>query len=79
MNGDTASQMSDSLAVFMEDVDEYDDDDDDEEEEEEEEDDDDDDEADNEFITQQSQIITPTIPVQPLSAPSPNIKRKPMM
>jgi hypothetical protein len=65
MNGDTSSQMSDSLAVFMEDLDEY------------EYDDDDDD--DDEFSTQQSQIITPTIPVQPSSVPSPHIRKKPMV
>lgn len=55
MNGDTASAMSDSLAVLMRDLDGEDDD--------------------QEFSTQQSQMIT----VQPSPSPSPRIKKKPAM
>jgi hypothetical protein len=58
MNDDTASPMSDSLAVLMEDLDE------------------DEDEDDEELITQQPQMITATIPVQPAPTPS-HMKRKP--
>ncbi|PNF27434.1 hypothetical protein B7P43_G16902 [Cryptotermes secundus] len=53
MNGNTASAMSDSLAVLMGDLDGEDDD--------------------EEFSTQQSQMIT----VQPSPSPSPRIKKKP--
>lgn len=59
MNDDTASPMSDSLGVLMEDLD-------DEEEE-------------DEFITQQSQMITAAIPVQPSPTPPSHVKRKPTL
>jgi hypothetical protein len=79
MNSDTYSQMSDSLAVFMEDVDEYDSDDGGDDDDGGGDDDDADDDDDGKFSTQQSQIIAPTVPVQPSTAPSPHIKKKPMM
>jgi hypothetical protein len=59
MDDDTASPMSDSLAVLMEDLDEDDDD--------------------EEFGTQQSQMITASIPVRPSSTPSSHMKKKPVM